>query len=73
MRITVASLIILFFTHTAFAATRLPESANGSETSKPPTELYSKGNGTIGLVAALVLGPLGWIGIRMHLRNKIQR
>ena len=73
MRIAFLSCVILFFTHTAFAASRLPQSTNGSEESKPPKELYSKGKGTIGLVSALVLGPVGWLGVRLLSRNKTQR
>jgi hypothetical protein len=73
MRIAFLSCAILFFTHTAFPASRLPQSTSGSEESKPPKELYSKGKGTIGLVSALVLGPVGWLGVRLLSRNKTQR
>jgi hypothetical protein len=73
MRIALVSCVIFLFTHTAFAASRLPQSSSGSEESKPPKELYSKGKGTIGLVSALVLGPVGWLGIRLLSRNKTQR
>jgi hypothetical protein len=73
MRIAFLSCVILFFAHTAFAASRLPQSTNGSGDSKPPKELYSKGKGTIGLVSALVLGPLGWLGVRVLSRNRTQR
>jgi hypothetical protein len=73
MRITILSCVILLFTSTAFAASRLPQSTSGSEESKPPKELYNKGKGTIGLVSALVLGPVGWLGVRMLSRNKTQR
>jgi hypothetical protein len=73
MRIAVLSCVVLLFTHTAFAASRLPQLTSGSVDSKPPKELYSKGKGTIGLVSALVLGPVGWLGIRILSRNKTQR
>jgi ABC-type Fe3+ transport system permease subunit len=73
MRITILSCVILLFTSTAFAASRLPQSAKGSEESKPPKTLYSKGKGTIGLVSVLLLGPIGWIGVRVLSRNKVQR
>jgi hypothetical protein len=73
MRIAFLSCAILFFAHTAFAASRLPQSTTGSVDSKPPKELYSKGKGTIGLVSALVLGPVGWLGVRLLSRNKTQR
>ena len=73
MRISILSCFILLFTSTAFAASRLPQSTSGSEESKPPKELYSKGKGTIGLVSALVLGPVGWLGVRMLSRNRTQR
>jgi hypothetical protein len=73
MRITLFSCVILLCVQTAFAASRLPQSTSGSEESKPPKALYSKGKGTIGLVSALVLGPFGWLGVRMLSRNKTQR
>jgi hypothetical protein len=73
MRITILSCVLLLCAHTIFAASRLPQSASGSEESKPPKTLYSKGKGTIGLVSALVLGPLGWLGVRALSRNKTQR
>ena len=73
MRITILSCVLLLLTHTVFAASRLPQSASGSEESKPPKTLYSKGKGTIGLVSALVLGPVGWLGVRALSRNKKQR
>ncbi len=73
MRIAFLSCVILLSTHTAFAASRLPQSTSGSVDSKPPKELYSKGKGTIGLISALVLGPVGWLGVRMLSRNKMQR
>jgi hypothetical protein len=73
MRIAILSGIVLLFTHTTFAASRLPQSIGGSEESKPPKELYSKGKGTIGLVSALVLGPVGWLGVRLLSRNRTQR
>jgi len=73
MRITILSCVILFFTSTAFAASRLPQSTSGSEESKPPKALYSKGKGTIGLVSVLVFGPLGWLGVHLLSRNKVQR
>jgi hypothetical protein len=73
MRIAILSCAILLITHTAFAASRLPQSTSESGDSKPPKELYSKGKGTIGLVSALVLGPVGWLGVRLLSRNKTQR
>jgi hypothetical protein len=73
MRTIILSCVILLCVQTAFAASRLPQSTSGSEESKPPKALYSKGKGTIGLVSALVLGPVGWLGIRMLSRNKTQR
>jgi hypothetical protein len=73
MRIAFLSCVILLFAHTAFAASRLPQSTSGSDDSKPPAAVYSKGKGTIGLVCALVLGPVGWLGVRMLSRNKTQR
>ena len=73
MRITILSCVILLCVQTAFAASRLPQSTRGSEESKPPKALYSKGKGTIGLVSALVLGPFGWLGVRALSRNKTQR
>jgi hypothetical protein len=73
MRITILSFVILLCVQTAFAASRLPQSTGGSEESKPPKALYSKGKGTIGLVSALVLGPVGWLGVRILSRNKTQR
>jgi hypothetical protein len=73
MRIAFFSCAVLLLTHTAFAASRLPQSTSGSQESKPPKELYSKGKGTLGLVSALVLGPVGWLGVRLLSRNKTQR
>jgi hypothetical protein len=73
MRIALLSFVIVLFAQTTFAASRLPQSKSGLEESKPPKELYSKGKGTMGMVAALVLGPVGWLGVRVLSRNKTQR
>jgi hypothetical protein len=73
MRIAILSFVILLCVQTAFAVSRLPQSTSGSEETKPPKALYSKGKGTIGLVSALVLGPVGWLGVRALSRNKTQR
>ena len=73
MRIAFLSCALLLCAAVSFAASRLPQSTTGSVDSKPPKELYSKGKGTIGLVSALVLGPVGWLGVRLLSRNKTQR
>ena len=73
MRIAFLSCALLLCAAVSFAASRLPQSTSGSVDSKPPKELYSKGKGTIGLISALVLGPVGWLGVRLISRNKTQR
>ena len=73
MRIAFLTCSLLLCVAVSFAASRLPQSTVGSVDSKPPKELYSKGKGTVGLVAALVLGPVGWLGVRLLSRNKTQR
>src|ERR1700729_1313075 len=73
MRIAFLTCALLICAAVSFAASRLPQSTSGSVDSKPPKELYSKGKGTVGLVSALVLGPVGWLGVRLLSRNKTQR
>jgi hypothetical protein len=72
MRITfLLAALVLLFIQPAFAVVAIPQSKVPTE--KPPKVFYSKGKGTMGLIAGLTLGPFGWGGVCLVSHNRTQR
>jgi hypothetical protein len=72
MRITfLLAALFLLFIQPAFAVVAIPQSKVPTE--KPPKVFYAKGKGTMGLIAGLTLGPVGWGGVCLVSHNRTQR
>ena len=72
MRITILlAALVLLFIQPVLAVVAIPQSKVPAD--KPPREFYSKGKGTMGLIAGLTLGPIGWGGVCLVSHNRTQR
>lgn len=76
MRTALFFLLFSTFGLSTFAAVWAPQTATAKHAeSKPPKRrvIYQERKGTMGFVAALVLGPVGYFGVRLCTRSEVFR
>ena len=73
MRILLIILTLTLAGAPVFAASLTPSSATATE--KPPKNkgLHKEKKGTMGFIAALVFGPVGYLGVRLFSHNEMVR
>ena len=73
MRIAVQSVLFLLLFHFSFASSTAPalklDTTVGGKNVGSHSKLYSKGKGTVGLIAGLTLGPVGLLGTHLFSHN----
>src|SRR5271156_5443150 len=75
MRVAILSILLLLFAQATFAANLQPQPAGTmvsmATAAHPPhrTRLPKERTGTVGFVASLVLGPVGYLGVRLFSRD----
>ncbi len=74
MRATVLFTFFLLFFQLVFAAVPVPAPVADSLTVRSPQQKgYEKGQGTVGFITGLVLGPLGLLAVHLLSHNRTQR
>ena len=77
MRIAVQSVLLLLLSHFSFASSMAPalklDTTVAAQNVVGHSKLYFKGNGTVGLIAGLTLGPVGILGTHLFSHNLAER
>ncbi|HMI02598.1 MAG TPA: hypothetical protein VK541_08965 [Pedobacter sp.] len=77
MRIALQSVLFLLLSHFSFASSMAPalklDTTVAANNVTSHSKLYSKGKGTVGLIAGLTLGPVGILGTHLFSHNLAER